>query len=255
MAAGWPVKTTYIDGDVYSASDVNDANGTLNYINPTSATDLQVLTRDNASPGKVKWANSPANIATTTGDILYASGANTLSRLAIGATDQVLKVSGGVPAWGNAPSAMTLIATNTISGSTSTFSSIPSTYKHLKIIGSSPASPSSQVVSWSATGHTIFTKIWQWPTSATAFTGGTTGTQNIIGSGPTAGGYNITWELNIPNYTYAGDKSWYGQGGGASGNVYYMLFGGYLNASVAVSSLTFSYNSGSTGTISLYGLS
>ena len=56
MAAGWPVKTTYANGDVYSASDVNDANGTLNYINPTSATDGQVLTRDNASPGKVKWA-------------------------------------------------------------------------------------------------------------------------------------------------------------------------------------------------------
>lgn len=36
----------------------------------------------------------------TTGDILYASAANTLSKLAIGSTDQVLKVSGGIPAWG-----------------------------------------------------------------------------------------------------------------------------------------------------------
>jgi hypothetical protein len=30
MATGWPMKTTYADGDVYSASDVNDTNGTLN---------------------------------------------------------------------------------------------------------------------------------------------------------------------------------------------------------------------------------
>src|SRR5210317_1477155 len=36
----------------------------------------------------------------TTGDILYASGTNTLSKLAIGTAGQVLKVSGGVPSWG-----------------------------------------------------------------------------------------------------------------------------------------------------------
>src|SRR6056300_299640 len=36
----------------------------------------------------------------TTGDILYASGTNTLAKLAIGTTGQVLKVSGGLPAWG-----------------------------------------------------------------------------------------------------------------------------------------------------------
>ena len=30
MAVGWPTKTTYANGDVYSASDVNDTNGTLN---------------------------------------------------------------------------------------------------------------------------------------------------------------------------------------------------------------------------------
>lgn len=36
---------------------------------------------------------------TTTGDILYASAANTPARLGIGSTDQILKVSGGVPVW------------------------------------------------------------------------------------------------------------------------------------------------------------
>lgn len=39
-------------------------------------------------------------LTTTTGDIIYASAANTPARLAIGSTDQVLKVSGGIPAWG-----------------------------------------------------------------------------------------------------------------------------------------------------------
>jgi hypothetical protein len=36
----------------------------------------------------------------TTGDLLYASGANTLSKLAVGTTGQVLKVAAGAPAWG-----------------------------------------------------------------------------------------------------------------------------------------------------------
>jgi hypothetical protein len=39
------------------------------------------------------------DVTTTTGDIIYASGANTPARLGIGSTDQVLKVSGGVPTW------------------------------------------------------------------------------------------------------------------------------------------------------------
>jgi hypothetical protein len=36
MAVGLPLKTTYADGDVYSASDVNDTNGTVNLIGQTT---------------------------------------------------------------------------------------------------------------------------------------------------------------------------------------------------------------------------
>ena len=36
MATGWPMKVTYANGDVYSASDVNDTNGTINLL--TSST-------------------------------------------------------------------------------------------------------------------------------------------------------------------------------------------------------------------------
>jgi len=38
-------------------------------------------------------------VMTTTGDLLYASAANTLARRAIGTTGDVLTVSGGVPTW------------------------------------------------------------------------------------------------------------------------------------------------------------
>jgi hypothetical protein len=38
-------------------------------------------------------------LTTTTGDIIYASAANTPARLGIGSTDQILKVTDGVPVW------------------------------------------------------------------------------------------------------------------------------------------------------------
>ena len=42
---------------------------------------------------------------TTTGDVYYASAANTPARLGIGTSGQVLQVSGGLPSWQNAPAA------------------------------------------------------------------------------------------------------------------------------------------------------
>ncbi len=37
MAVGWPTKVTYANGDVYSASDVNDTNGTINLLGSSVA--------------------------------------------------------------------------------------------------------------------------------------------------------------------------------------------------------------------------
>ena len=51
----------------------------------------------------------------TTGDTLYASAANTLSKLSIGSTGQVMVVAGGVPTWGTITSVGT-IATGTWQG-------------------------------------------------------------------------------------------------------------------------------------------
>ncbi len=79
MAAGWPTKVTYANGDVYSASDVNDTNGTINLIKPTAKGDLfagsaantytklavgadaTVLTADSTTATGLKWAVSGAS--------------------------------------------------------------------------------------------------------------------------------------------------------------------------------------------------
>jgi hypothetical protein len=66
-------------------------------------------------------ARDVANIdglLTTTGDTYYASAAGTPARLGIGTTDQILKVSGGIPTWATpaaSASGLTLVSSSTMS--------------------------------------------------------------------------------------------------------------------------------------------
>ena len=54
--------------------------------------------------GTLPIANGGTNLTTyTTGDVVYASATNTLSKLGIGSTGQILTVSGGIPSWAAAP--------------------------------------------------------------------------------------------------------------------------------------------------------
>jgi hypothetical protein len=51
--------------------------------------------------GTVTVTNSMATAITTNGDLIYGTGSGTFTRRGIGSTNQVLTVSGGVPAWAN----------------------------------------------------------------------------------------------------------------------------------------------------------
>ena len=76
------------------------------------------------------------NPETTLADIAYRSStANVNTRLGIGTTGQVLTVAGGVPTWATpaAGGGMTLLSTTTLSGSSTTISSIDQTYKSLYV--------------------------------------------------------------------------------------------------------------------------
>ena len=76
-------------------------------------------------------------LTTTTGDVIYASAANTPARLGIGSTSQVFTVVAGAPAWATPASGggLTLINTGgtTLTGASINIASIPATYKDLKI--------------------------------------------------------------------------------------------------------------------------
>jgi len=88
------------------------------------------------------FTNAGAAIAKTIvdakGDIIAATAADTVSRLAVGANDTVLTADSSTATglkWA-APAAggMTLISTTTLSGASTTISSIPTTYNNLWII-------------------------------------------------------------------------------------------------------------------------
>ena len=83
-------------------------------------------------------AKTAKSTLTTTGDIYYASAANTPARLGIGTASQLLAVNSGAtaPEWVAAPSSggMTVIASGSLSGTTTTISSIPATYNDLRLI-------------------------------------------------------------------------------------------------------------------------
>jgi hypothetical protein len=95
----------------------------------------------NAVDSTVK-TNADAAIAKTIvdakGDIIAATAADTVSRLAVGANDTVLTADSSTATglkWA-APAAggMTLISTTTLTGSSVTLSSIPQTYNNLQLI-------------------------------------------------------------------------------------------------------------------------
>jgi hypothetical protein len=104
-----------------------------------------------ATPTAVKSAYDlaaaaiPKTLTTTTGDIIYASSANTPARLGIGTAAQQLVVSGGVPAWATSPDIAknTLTTTGDIiyasSANTPARLGIGTTSQVLSVVGGIPA--------------------------------------------------------------------------------------------------------------------
>jgi hypothetical protein len=129
-------EAVYQNGVLLSrGNDYTATNGTtITLTTATVAGDIIEVFANQTIPLADTYSQTVANgkfinntLTTTTGDIIYASAANTPARLGIGSTDQVLKVSGGIPAWGAAPSpsfkgALVYINSNqSVSNSTDTY--------------------------------------------------------------------------------------------------------------------------------------
>ena len=93
----------------------------------TSCTGLPLTT---GVTGTLPIGNGGTNITTyTTGDVLYASATNTLSKLAIGTTGQVLTVAAGLPSWGAAATgtvtSVSVVSANGFAGTVATATTTP----------------------------------------------------------------------------------------------------------------------------------
>ena len=210
-------------------------------------------------------AKIPKTLTTTTGDIIYASSANTPARLGIGSTSQVLTVSGGVPSWSTPSSGgMTLISTTTLSGSSISLTSIPQTYIHLQlIIEKYVPSTDGQSMFMRFNGNSSSNQYL----SNQAFTGDIDNSvcdateMRVTGSQSNSSGLGqIT--INIPNYTNANTRkfmwatSLFNSNTEASARIDYWQRNGYFLPVEAITSISlrpFNPNF-SGGTAYLYGV-
>lgn len=84
---------------------------------------------DTYTQAQANSAFIPKTLTTTTGDLLYASSANTPARLAVGSTNQFLSVSGGVPSWAGTYTSFT----PTITAGSGTFTTVSASSRYLVI--------------------------------------------------------------------------------------------------------------------------
>lgn len=101
-AARLPVPSASTLGGVQSAAAV-----THQFINSISTSGVPALSQPAFTDVTGTAAATQGGTGLTsysTGDVPYASGSSTLSKLAIGTTGQVLTVSGGLPVWGSGAS-------------------------------------------------------------------------------------------------------------------------------------------------------
>jgi hypothetical protein len=216
------------------------------------------------------WANldttGMTNPMTTTGDTIYSSSGSTPARLGIGSTGDVLTVSGGVPVW-SAPASgggMTLLSTTTLSGASTTISSISQSYTNLLILITDANGDSNNEVfrvQFNGTANSHDSAVFR------NDTGSLSGATNFNGSNFEASKFDddstsiakMSLALNVYNYTSTGVKpfncSSAVRNDSSSANYGYFVTGRF-RASSAISSIVFSPSGGnfSAGTVLIYGV-
>lgn len=148
--------STATTGAVTVAGTLSTANG------GTGSTSTTYCSLTSNVTGTLPIGNGGTNITTyTTGDILYASASNTLAKLPIGSSGQLLSISGGVPAWAAAPSTGLDVGTTAITSGTSGYI----LYNNAGTLGNLATTGSGSVVL--ATSPTLTTPVLGTPTSGT----------------------------------------------------------------------------------------
>ena len=254
----------------YPVADTSGTQGVVSLVNSTSSTSTTTA----AVPASVKSsydlaaAAVPKSTVTTAGDIIYGTGSAAVTRLGIGTAGQVLTVNAGAtaPQWSTAASGgMTLIGSAAVSsGAVITFSSIPATYKHLRLVvdGYNHASAGSLRIRLNGVGSSAY--FFTDTQVGTSFTYGYGNFRHSLSADLHSVAANCTGFLNIYDYATSNqnkltDQSFYYKSS-ASAQHYQQYFGSFNSTAGAITSVdvangSFPTTAGNAGTIYLYGVS
>jgi len=215
--------------------------------------------------GTVALTNGVVNntLTTTTGDIIYASTANTPARLGIGSSAQVLTVASGIPSWATpASGGLTQIvsASFTASAGISVNNCFTSTYKNYKVVFRVKASTTAGTIAWrwrtSGTDLASGTYYYGWNltnNNATTTLSGANGANSIDLGGVTETGYfnNYSYDVFGPQANTQ-VPSFYG--GGTFTNAGQRGFGGAISITVgAYDGFSLVTSQNITGEYTVYG--
>jgi hypothetical protein len=229
------------------------------------------LVKDGAAAIRTLGSSIDTSFVADEGDLLLGGASDIFEPLAIGAADTVLTSNGTTASWA-APAAgggLTLLSTTTLSGASTTISSISGTYKNLEIhiFG---------VTNDTATGvftvepnslNTITGSVSVVGGASTAQTSQTTSStlklsiSNNLGLSTLRTSADNFWIFTIANYSDATNKKGYSAiGGYAMGDFSSLpsgfLGGGFINTTSAIDALKFANTGGnfSAGTVRIYGV-
>lgn len=130
--------STDLSGDVTTSGGVTTTISSIGAAGTTAGTHIVSAINSNASTGTINAANGGTGHGTySIGDVLYATGASTLSTRTIGGTDQVLTVSGGAPVWANSGATIAYAtSTSTVATNLIQFTPTPSS-TYIRILNTS----------------------------------------------------------------------------------------------------------------------
>jgi hypothetical protein len=203
----------------------------------------------------ISKASSNAVAAAAKGDLVVGNATNDSGVLAVGTADQVLTVDSSTATglkWATASAGgMTLISTTTLSGSSTSLSSIPQTYKHLFCVYNAAGSSSGPLFLKINNNSNYYSYSASLITGG-AFTDGTSGSSGSEGFAIMQVGSNLNGTTWIPSYTTSDVKF---QNTVGSRDNRQILSTGYWNDSAAITSLQFQSGGSLSGKVYLYGVS
>lgn len=218
--------------------------------------------------GTVTVTNELVTTIDAAGDLLYGTGSDAASRLAIGTAGQVLQVNSGAtaPEWVTpAAGSMTLISTTALTGASVTISAIPQTYKALAIYitGFYPATNNAKFrLRLNGSSSSIYYGAGEQNNATLEVTAGNHVRLGIYGMASSGTDFDKNHcAIFIPNYTTTShfkvlsyQHIW--RTGEAVPRPIFENMGWSWNDTTAISSLEFSYDTGniSGGSVQLYGV-